>query len=323
MVLDIFFVLGGLVGLYIGGEFLVEGASRLALKLNIPALVIGLTVVAIGTSAPELVVSTLSALQGNPGLAMGNVIGSNIANVGLILGVTGLVSVIVIKKTLVRREIPIMLVITIFASLLILDGQLSRLDGVLLLFGFIVYNGFFYWLSQQEDHAELDIIELPDGEISARLDKINVLLEVGRVIAGSAVLVVGAQLMVEGATSIARAIGVSDLVIGVTMVAFGTSLPELASSLAAARRDEHDLAVGNVVGSNLFNTLVVVGLAGIVRPLPVPAMLLQRDLPVMVGLTVLLLLFCYGFRGPGRINRLEGALLSAGFVAFTAWLLIG
>ncbi len=320
MVLDIFFVLGGLVGLYIGGEFLVEGASRLALKLNIPALVIGLTVVAIGTSAPELVVSTLAALQGNPGLAMGNVIGSNIANIGLILGVTGLVSVIVIKKTLVRREIPIMLIITIFASLLILDGQLSRLDGVLLLFGFIVYNGFFYWLSQQNDHAELEIVEIPEDAIKVKLDKINVLLEVGRVLAGSLVLVIGAQLMVEGATSLARAIGVSDLVIGVTMVAFGTSLPELATSLTAAFKGESDIAVGNVIGSNVANLLLVLGATSAIATINVG----QTDLDVVEFVVMLGLSFVlWGFSRDNALSRWQAVVFLGVYIAFILYTFLG
>jgi cation:H+ antiporter len=213
-----------------------------------------------------------------------------------------------------------MLVITIFASLLILDGQLSRLDGVLLLFGFVVYNGFFYWLSQQEDHAELDIIELPDGEISARLDKINVLLEVGRVIAGSVVLVVGAQLMVEGATSIARAIGVSDLVIGVTMVAFGTSLPELATSITAALKGESDIAVGNVIGSNVANLLLVLGATASIATIDVG----QTDLDilefvVMLGISVIL----WGFSRNHELSRWQSLVFLGIYIAFIVYSFFG
>lgn len=311
-------IASGLVLLLWSAERFVASASAIAGHFGMPPLLIGMLVIGFGTSAPEMTVSVLSAATGNTGIALGNAYGSNVANIALILGITALIAPIAVHSRVVRVELPVLLAITALAGWQLLDGTVSRIDAVVLL---LVFAGLLAWslwtaLRRPED-ALADDVE--DSGAAAGAPGRNAVW----LLFGLLVLIASSRLLVWGAVDMAEAFGLSQVVIGLTIVAVGTSLPELASSLAAARRGEHDLAVGNVVGSNLFNTLVVVGLAGVVRPLPVPDTLIQRELPVMVGLTIVLLVFCYGFRGPGRINRLEGAMLSAGFVAFTAWLLFG
>ena len=311
-------IVSGLVLLLWAAERFVASASAIAGHFGMPPLLIGMLVIGFGTSAPEMTVSVLSAATGNTGIALGNAYGSNITNIALILGVTALIAPIAVHSRVVRIELPVLLAITALGGWQLLDGTVSRTDAVVLL---LVFGGLLAWslwtaLRRSEDALADDVEDSGAATGAPKRNAVWLLL-------GLLVLIASSRLLVWGAVNVAEAFGLSQVVIGLTIVAIGTSLPELASSLAAARRGEHDLAVGNVVGSNLFNTLVVVGLAGVVRPLPVPTTLIQRDLPVMIGLTIVLLLFCYGFRGPGRINRLEGALLAAGFVAFTAWLLLG
>ncbi|MGK7295406.1 MAG: calcium/sodium antiporter [Candidatus Wenzhouxiangella sp. M2_3B_020] len=311
-------IASGLVLLLWSAERFVASASAIAGHFGMPPLLIGMLVIGFGTSAPEMTVSVLSAATGNTGIALGNAYGSNITNIALILGVTALIAPIAVHSRVVRVELPALLAITALAGWQLLDGTVSRTDALLLLLVFALLLAWTLWTSlRRPDDTLADDIE--DSGMAAGAPGRNA----AWLLVGLLVLIASSRLLVWGAVDVAEAVGLSQVVIGLTVVAIGTSLPELASSLTAARRGEHDLAVGNVVGSNLFNTLVVVGLAGIVRPLPVPATLIQRDLPVMIGLTVVLLLFCYGFRGPGRINRLEGAALAAGFIAFTTWLLIG
>jgi len=311
--MDFIFIVIGLVGLYFGGEWLVRGASRTALSFAVSPLIIGLTIVALGTSAPELLVSIQAATQGASGIALGNVIGSNIANIGLILGLTGLVHPIAVKETLVRREIPTMIVITLFASLLILDGSVSRLDGILLLFGFIVFNLFFYFIAKQE-HDEHEAEMEASGE-EDEADSINLTLELGRIVIGIAFLVIGANLLVTGASNIAREIGISDLVIGLTMVAFGTSLPELAASLTAALKGESDLAVGNVIGSNVANLLLVLGATAVILPFDVQGELGIVEFVAMIGFSVML----FPFARNKMLSRNESALFLGAYLAFVAY----
>ncbi|MEM9953912.1 MAG: calcium/sodium antiporter [Chloroflexota bacterium] len=310
---DIALVLAGLVGLYFGGEWLVTGASRIALRFKVPALVIGLTIVAVGTSAPELFVSVQAALSGQQGLSLGNVIGSNIANIGLILGFSGMISVVAVKNSLVRREIPILIFITLFASALTLDGQVSRLDGLLLLLGFVAFNYFFYTVAQNSDE-EVDI-EVPAEEDLKPL-KNSVWVDVAYLVTGSVLLVIGSRLMVIGATSLAEAIGVSDLVIGVTIVAFGTSLPELATSITAILKKEDDIAIGNVIGSNAANLLLVLGATAFIRDIEVGATDLSIvEYLVMIGFTLLLL----PFARDRQLSRLESALFLGAYFAFIGY----
>ncbi len=310
---NILLVLAGLAGLYFGGEWLVTGSSRIALRFNVPAIIIGLTIVAVGTSAPELFVSVQAALEGKEGLALGNVIGSNIANIGLILGLSGTISVVTVKQTLIRREIPILIFITFFATALTLDGNLNRLDGILLLLGFVGFNVFFYTISKMTDEEiELDV---PDEE---ELDKQkqSVWVDVAYVVSGSVLLVIGARMMVIGATALAEAIGVSDLVIGVTIVAFGTSLPELATSITAVLKHEDDIAIGNVIGSNVANLLLVLGATSTISTINVGGTDLSIvEYVVMIGFTVLLL----PFARDKQLSRIESAILLGAYFAFIGY----
>ena len=310
MGLNILLVLAGLAGLYFGGEWLVTGSSKIALRFNVPAIIIGLTIVAVGTSAPELFVSVQAALDGKEGLALGNVIGSNIANIGLILGLSGTISVVSVKQTLIRREIPILIFITLFAAALTLDGQLNRLDGILLLMGFIAFNIFFYMVSKLTDE-ELDL-DVPD-EDALKDSNQSVWVDVAYVVSGSVLLVIGSRLMVIGATALAEAIGVSDLVIGVTIVAFGTSLPELATSITAIMKQEDDIAIGNVIGSNVANLLLVLGTTSTIKTIHVG----ETDLSiveyvVMIGFTLILL----PFARDKQLSRVESAILLGAYIAF-------
>lgn len=314
---NLLFVAIGLVGLFFGGNWLVTGASRVAVVLRVSPLVIGLTIVAIGTSAPELVVSVIAATQGSEGLALGNVVGSNIANIGLILGLTGVMRAVHVQESLVKREIPLMLVVSIFATILILDGRLTRLDGILLISGFIAFNALFYYLVKNSPEQEPD----PENDVSTGEDdlqgdpnKIKLGLEAARIVGGSIVLVVGAQLLVIGATELARSVGISEVVIGVTMVAFGTSLPELATSLMAALRGQNDIAVGNVIGSNIANLLLVLGSTAFISTIDV---LNETELTVVeYGMMLLFSFLLLPFARNRVLSRRESALFLGLYIAF-------
>ncbi|MGR8930665.1 MAG: calcium/sodium antiporter [Gammaproteobacteria bacterium] len=318
MVLPLFAVLLGLIILVFSADWFVEGAAAIARHLGMSPLLIGMVIIGFGTSAPELSVSALSALQGNPGIALGNGYGSNITNIGLILGITALMSPIAVQSQILRKELPILFVVTLFIFTQLYDGQLSRSDAILDLFVFV---GVMIWMTIQG-------VQKPDSdeferEVEAELDQHAMSQTKAWVwlIGGIVLLVVSSRMLVWGAVSIAQDMGVSDLIIGLTIVAIGTSLPELASSIAAARKGEHDLAVGNIIGSNLFNTLAVVGLAGVIRPMPIPGEVLHRDWPVMAILTLVLFAMGYDRDGNGSINRLEGGLLIAAYIGYTLYLI--
>ncbi len=317
----VLFILG-LALLIVGAEGLVRGASRMALGLGISPLVVGLTVVAFGTSAPELAVSIQSALAGPSGadVALGNVVGSNIANVLLILGISAAITPLVVQQQLIRLDVPLMIGASLLVFIMAMDGVISRIDGLLLFSGIVIYTVFAIYQSrkesaevQQEYGAEFDT-----GKPQSLSDWIkNMLLLVG----GLALLVLGARWLVDGAISFARMFGVSELVIGLTIVAIGTSLPEIATSIIAALRGERDIAVGNVVGSNLFNLLSVLGLSSIVAPAGVnvaPAAL-NFDLPVMLAVAVA----CLPIFFTGRlIARWEGWLFLGYYVVYTLYLVL-
>jgi cation:H+ antiporter len=297
------------------GKF-VEGSAVTAGHFGMPPLLIGMVVVGFGTSAPEMVVSALAATQGNPGLALGNAYGSNITNIALILGITALISPIAVHSAVMRKELPILAVITGLAAWQLWDGELTLVDALVLLGVFAALMG---WSIYQGMTAKSDALAT---EISAELEirPMPLRVAVGWLVAGLLLLILSSRVLVWGAVDIAQAFGVSDLIIGLTIVAVGTSLPELASSIAAARKGEHDIALGNILGSNLFNTLAVVGIAGVISPMQVAPEILSRDILVMGALTLSLFVLGYGFRGPGRINRVEGGLLLAAFVGYTAYL---
>ena len=313
MPINILFLLAGLVALYYGSEWLVKGSSRVALRYNVPSLIIGLTIVAVGTSAPELFVSVQAAILGQEGLSLGNIIGSNIANIGLILGVSGTISVVAVKQTLIRREIPILIVVTFFATVLTLDGSVNQLDGILLLVGFTSFNYFFYVVATTSDE-ELDI-EVPDEE-EVESNKSSVRVDIAYIVAGSILLVIGSRLMVIGATAIAEAIGVSDLVIGVTVVAFGTSLPELATSINAVFKKEDDIAIGNVIGSNVANLLLVLGATSSIRSIHIDGTDLSIvEYVVMISFTLLLVPFVRD----NKLSRVESAVFLGAYLTFIGY----
>jgi len=296
----------------------VAGASATAEHFGMPPLLIGMVVVGFGTSAPEMVVSALASLQGNPGIALGNAYGSNISNIALILGLTAVISPIAVHSQVLRKELPILTLVTFLAGWQIWDGQISRLDAVILL---LVFAGLMGWtilqgLLQKEDALAGEVEQLL-GERSMPLSRALFWL-----LGGLLLLIVSSRILVWGAVIIARGFGVSDLIIGLTIIAVGTSLPELASAVIATRKGEHDLALGNVLGSNLFNTLAVVGIAGAIHPMAVGREVFARDLTLMAVLTISLFAIGYGFRGrPGRINRIEGGILLTCYIGYMVYLI--
>lgn len=312
MLLALAAILIGLVLLVWSADRFVDGASATATHAGMPPLLIGMLIIGFGTSAPELAVSALSSLQGNPGIALGNAWGSNITNIALIIGLVALITPITAHAGLVRRELPMLLAITALAGWQVYDGSLSRLDGVVLL---VVFALLLSWSVYDGLRSRTSVsAEMKDQQQSGimPLNRALIWLLVGLVL-----LIVSSRMLVWGSVFIARDLGVSDLIIGLTIVAIGTSLPELASSLAAIRKKEHDLALGNIIGSGLFNTLAVVGLAAVIAPLEVSSEVLTRDWVLMAALTLALLLMCIGWRGkPGRIGRLKGGALLIVFFGY-------
>ncbi|TCD46973.1 calcium/sodium antiporter [Chlorobium sp. N1] len=320
MTLFIIAILLGLLLLVWSAERFVEGAASLADHFGMPSLLIGMVVVGFGTSAPEIAVSVLASIQGNPDLAIGNAYGSNITNISLILGLTALLSPIAVESKILRKELPVLAAVTLLAVLQLQDGYLSRADALVLLLVFALLLALSVHTAMQkkgdaleeEVEQELEVREMPLWRSMLSLS------------GGLVLLVMSSRMLVWGAVGIAGMLGVSSLIIGLTVVAVGTSLPELATSLVAVRKGEHDLAFGNVLGSNLFNTLIVVGAAGSIHPFHVGPELFSRDMLVMSVLTASLFVFGFGFRkaGTGRINRVEGAVLLSAYVAYTAWLVV-
>ncbi|WP_092348503.1 calcium/sodium antiporter [Desulfuromusa kysingii] len=310
-------LLFGLILLVWSADRFVDGAAATAQYAGMPPLLIGMVVIGFGTSAPELVVSAVSALQGNPGLALGNAYGSNISNIALILGLTALISPITVKSGVLRKELPILLGVTALGATLLLDLTLSRLDSWILLLVFTVLMGWSIWhgLRHRQDSLGTDVDEMLDENIMSRRSAFIWL------IAGIVLLVISSRILVWGAVEIARGFGVSDLIIGLTVVAIGTSLPELASALAATRKGEHDLAIGNVIGSNMFNTLAVVGLAGAIRPMEIGAEVLYRDTLLMGLLTVALFLVRADKDGEKKISRIDGLLLLTIYLGYSGYLI--
>ncbi|MFP8967525.1 calcium/sodium antiporter [Pokkaliibacter sp. CJK22405] len=318
MLLPSLAILVGLALLVWSADKFVDGAASTARHFGMPPLLIGMVIIGFGTSAPEMVVSALAAMDGSPGLALGNAYGSNITNIALILGIVALISPIAVHSQILKKELPVLLVITLLSGVQLMDGDLSRADAAVLLLVFFFLMGWSIWHGMKEKKDPLG--ESVDEELSSAdmpIKKALMWLVIGLV-----VLIASSRLLVWGAVSIAQSLGVSDLVIGLTIVAIGTSLPELASSLIAIRKNEHDLALGNVIGSNLFNTLAVVGIAAAIHPLEVDQLVLHRDWSVMLVLTLSLFVLGYGFRGkPGRINRFEGLLLALAYAAYTGYLI--
>ncbi|MCP5346885.1 MAG: calcium/sodium antiporter [Gammaproteobacteria bacterium] len=315
MLVNSFLLLLGFFILGLGAEFLVRGSSTLALKLGIKPLVIGLTIVAFGTSAPELAVSVDSALNDRSSIALGNVIGSNIANIGLILGIMAMITPVTIDLQLVRRQIPLVIASSLFLWLLLQDRQLDMLDGVFLTFGLVLFLLFNYQQARK-DRAACELIEA--SPVISTPHKPG-LFYVGLLLVGLIMLVYGSGLFVDSAVELARLLGISEAVIGLSIIAVGTSIPEMATSMVAAYKKEPGLAVGNVVGSNLFNILGILGITALLKPVSGSEFNLV-DLGVMLSYAVILLPFAWTHL---RISRLEGSVLLAGYVAYMAYLFIG
>lgn len=319
MTLAFLAILGGFVLLVWSADRFVEGAAATAYHAGLPTLLIGMVIVGFGTSAPEMVVSAMAASDGNPDMALGNAFGSNIVNTGLVLGVTALVAPMTVHSNIVRKELPLLLLIGVFSGALLWDGALTRGEALLLLGGFV---GLIGWSIVAALRGRGDALE---GEMEVELEAHP--MPLGRALVwlagGLILLILSARVLVWGAVRIAEAMGVSDLIIGLTIVALGTSLPELAASVMAARKGQHDIAIGNVVGSNMFNLLAVVGIAVAIAPMPVVAPeVLSRDWPTMMGLTALLFVMTYEFRGERRINGMKGALLLVAYLVYNTYLAI-
>lgn len=318
--MDFVTLVAGVAALVVGAEWLVRGASSLAARLGIAPIVIGLTVVAFGTSAPEMAVSVAGALEGKADVALGNVIGSNIFNVLFILGLSAVVGGLAIEQRLLRRDIPLLIGVSVLAYLLALNGTVGRVEGAVLFLGIVAYTGWLILVARGAE-PESVVAEYESANPSAATEgwAASRSVQVGQILAGLVLLVVGSRLLVSAATSIASALGVSDLVIGLTVVAAGTSLPELATSVLAAYRGQRDIAVGNVVGSNIFNLLSVLGASAAISRAGVAVSdeAVVLDFPVMLVAAVVLVPICWnGF----MIKRWEGAVLVAFYVAYVAYL---
>ena len=319
--MNLFLFIAGLILLVVGAEALVRGASRLAAALGISPLIIGLTVVAFGTSSPELAVSIKSALSDQASIAVGNVVGSNIFNILCILGLSALVAPLVVSQQLVRFDVPLMIGASVLVLIFGADGRLSRIQGILLFLGLIAYILFLIYLSRKESKEIQEEYAKEYGPGGQAVLK-QYLINIGLALGGLALLVLGSRWLVDSAVAIAHYLGFSELIVGLTIVAAGTSLPEAVTSIIASLRDERDIAVGNAIGSNLFNLMGVLGLAGAVAPsgIMISGAATSFDIPVMIAVAVACLpIFFTG----NMIARWEGALFLGYYVAYTLYLILG
>jgi len=310
-------VIAGLALLTWGADRFVHGAASAARNMGIAPLLIGLTVVAFATSAPEILVSIVAASQRHPELAIGNAIGSNIVNIGLVLGLTALIRPIKMESATLRREMPALLAVTLLTVSLFLDSYLSHIDGIVMLTGLVIV---MLWL------ARLGMRSAANDPISADYDAeiprdVSMPMAIFWLIVGLAMLLIGAELLVHGATGIATLLDVSDVVIGIIVVAFGTSLPELAVSLASALKGEYGLAIGNIVGSNIFNLLAVIGIAATIAPSPLPPTVLSLHIFVMVAFTLVLFAMTYDYDGHSVLSRLEGLALLVAYIVYDTYVI--
>ena len=317
-ILDICWVVGGLILLYFGAEWLVRGSSELAIRFGISPLVVGLTVVAFGTSAPELVVSVKANFDGNGGMAIGNVVGSNICNIALVLGVGAVIFPIAIQKQVIKREMPILLVASTVFLLMMRDGVMDRIEAAVLFGGILLYIITSLVEAKKENPEESDEIDPEVIEAARKGGNGRLFLNIFLIIVGGITLVVGAHGMVEGGENIARFYGVPEAIIGLTLFAFGTSLPELATSVVAACKKQGDIIVGNAVGSCIFNLLTVVGVAGMIAPLQDDGVTVIHY-GAMLGVAIILMPMMWHRM---KLDRWEGALLVLGYIGFTSWLVL-
>lgn len=318
MWLAIIAILIGLAILVWSADVFIDGATVLAKKFNVPSFLIGVLILGVGTSMPEMVVSVLAALEGSPDLALGNAYGSNIINIALVLGATVIISPIIIRKGIIKRDLPLLILVTALAAWQLRDGVLSLADGISLLIILVIVLGIQIVLSLREgnhEHENDSIEDIDNTETSLGRG-------LGSLFIGLLVLVLSSRAIVWGAIELATLWGVSELIIGLTIVAVGTSLPELVSSLSAARKGEHDMALGNIIGSNIFNTLGVVGLAAIITPITANPVILSRDVLVMGVITLLLFIMClFAYLNKRNFGRASGATLVFLFVGYTLWLI--
>jgi len=312
MLYNIAAIIAGLLLLIWSADRFICGAAATARNLNISPLIIGLTIVGFGTSAPEMLVATIAAANASPGLAVGNALGSNVANISLVLGMSALIVPLNVHSRILRKELPLLLGAMLLMLLVIQDNHLGRTDGLILITSVLL---LMWWMTRQ---AILNKTEDPMyGEFEKELPRpMSTRYAVLCLLVGLVVLIISSKILVWGAVQIATEFGVSDLLIGLTVIAIGTSLPELAASIAGALKNEHDIAIGNVVGSNMFNTLAVMGIPGLIYPSTLDAGVLERDVPVVFILTIALVIMAYGFKGYGRINRIEGAILLTCFAGY-------
>ena len=330
MILSGVLLLAGVVILYLGAEWLIRGAARMGTHLGIAPIILGLTVISIGTSAPELVVSVLAALRGTPDLALGNVLGSNLANVGLILGLAALIRPLTVAESVVRRDLPWMVAVTLITFLLILNLQVGRLEGTVFALVLFVYLTVLFLRWKSEGGATLGVVSAldplegspesgddPAGRSGLPAIRYRPWIEAGRAVLGVLGLVAGGQLIVAGATDLAVTLGISELVIGLSIVAVGTSLPELATTVVAAVRGETDMAVGNIVGSNIFNLTFVLGGTALVHPLAVAERILTVEYPVVLLMSLLLVPLAMQGR---EVGRAKGAVLLVAYAGAWVWI---
>lgn len=312
MLIQIVIFLVGLAILSWSADRFVYGASALAKNIGVSPMMIGLTIVAMGSSAPEIVVSATASLSGSPDTAVGNAIGSNITNIALVLGITALVKPLLVSSGTLKREFPLLFAMCLVAVYFLHDQILSFNEGVILISLFVMVLGGMAWLSLNVEKGDPLVdeneLEIPNG--------VSTSVAILWVILGLVMLPLSAHFLVESAVFIAKYFGISDLVIGLTIIALGTSLPELAACIAGVLKGEDDLAMGNIIGSNIFNILAVLGMPGLIAPGLIDADAATRDMYVMLGLTILLLIFSFNFKGTRRINRLEGAILVAAFLGY-------
>jgi len=313
MTFSIIILLAGLIGLIWSADKFVYGAAAIARNFGLPPLVIGLTIVAMGSSAPEIMVAFTSSLDGNSNTAIGNALGSNITNIALVLGVTVLIQPLLVHSQLLKRELPILLLVTLTAGYMLWDQTLTFAEGIILISLFFITIGGLCWMTLR-DKKDNDLLlteaqdDVPEG--------VSNIMATTWVVVGMVLLPIASHYVVEGASDIARYFGLSELVIGLTIIAIGTSLPELAASIASIKNNEHDLALGNIVGSNIFNILAVLAMPALINPGSFDEAAAGRDLYAVVGLTVLLLIMCWHMFGKRKITRIEGGVLVAAFITY-------
>ncbi|NIZ46566.1 calcium/sodium antiporter [Entomospira nematocerorum] len=315
----ILIIMVSLLFLFVGAHKFIDGAVVIARRLGMSSLMVGVIIIGFGTSTPEIIVSSLAALDNAPGIALGNAYGSNIVNIAFIIGITAIISPIIVQRKVILIEMPILLITALISLLLIYNGSLSRAGASLLLLLFVVYMSYTFIQSSRTS----------TNNTIATLDKTTKTINHNSLVKPTLILIIGLIAMLAGAkgfvyaaSSLATIWGVSDLIIGLTIVSIGTSLPELFSSIVAATKRQHDMALGNIIGSNIFNTLVVVGLAGVINPInSIDPMIIRRDIPVMLGFSLLLFIFALSFKKEYRISRIEGLIFLLLYVAYIALLI--